>query len=522
MGEYSDNYYSWMDKMSAAQKSVIDEGIKDALAYSLSSGDISVFDSMPKIRDDIFGKRKRGRPKKEEDNVFKREGFAEGILREEKKERERKLDRLNPQPTEKLKHLQELKVKLREIGFEVEGSLKSRDEIEAMLSDIDSLRKEAGLKKIDQNFVPYGNFRNAAIDYIGKKNDFNAYMESAKECIEKNEERRADELIAAIKDEPKTLKESYQKIIDSYSDLCNALTAIIERKAGNEDFYANISEVVKAGNGLIDGEDFKAYSKRMKSLSKSREIPKTIKDTEDKIERTEKQWRSVAGISIDEFEKVKENWKRSISLLMRKSSIASNMKIYEVNTLIGGGDKNSSKRVITDGVISDHSEYFKDDIKYGCLHSITPTRRDNEIGDSFGEIVVRWKPHCVVATMTFGDSLDIESSETTFETPCLVSDASPCCFNPLKQDAVNKLKDGILDIGLESVRSIFGIPYIELQLHGEGWYKPESVASISFDCEDDIRNLSQSSIEQIIKNNIPVYIKDEKVKIADYIWSEEV
>ena len=528
MSDFSDNYYSWLDRQMSSRKICLDSfsgPIKDFLINRLESNDVQTQDSMPKIREDIFGKRKVGRPRKEpEDSVFTRDGFASGILRDETKEKARKLDRLNPQPTEKLKHLQEIAVGLREIGFDVEDSLKSRDEIEAMIADIDSLRKEAGLKKIDESYEPYGRFRTATIEYIEKKKDFKRYFEAAKESLDKQEERRADELLASLKDEPRELKDSYQKVIDTYSDLCYALTAIIDVESGDVDVSQNIGvgEIEKSGFGLIKGENLKAYSHRMKSLGRGRDVPNTIRDIDEKIENTERQWRSVAGISIDEFEKVKENWKRSVQNLMSKCSLASNMKIAAVNYLLGGlGDtdktKSEKETFTSNGIIADSGEKKSNAIKYGCLHSINPTKHDNDIGDSFGGIVVRWKPHCVVATLTFGDSLDIESSDTTFETPCLVTDASPCCFNPLKQDAVNALKDGVLDIGLESARTIFGIPYIELQFHGEGWYKPQSVDSISFWCDDDIRNLSQSAMEQIIKNRITIYVKDDNVKIADYI-----
>ena len=518
MGAFGDNYYSWMDRQIAAEKSVMDHGIKDALAYSLESGDVTVFDSMPTIRDDIFGKRKRGRPRKEEETSGKNEGFAENALKEERKEKARKLDRLNPQPTERMKHLQEIEVSLREIGWEAEDSLKSRDEIEAMISDIDSLRREAGMKKIDESFDPYGRFRRASIEYIEKKKTFRKYFDAAKESIEKQEDRKADELVASLKDDPKELKDAYQKVVDSYGQLCDALIAIIDTNRGGGDKVeaVGVSEVSKVGFGLIEGENLESYSKRMKSIGRAKDIPSTIRDIDEKTDKTERQWRSVAGISIDEFDTVKENWKRSVQGFMRKCGLASNMKIAEANRLVGGG-RELPDNENGDGIIASNGNPVKQDIKYGCLHSITPTKKDNEIGDPYGFIVVRWKPNCVVATMTFGDSIDIENSESTFESPCLVTDASPCCFNPLKQDVVNDLKKGTIDIGIETVGKMFGIPYVELQFHGKGWYKPESVESISFWCEDDLKNLSQSAVEQIVKNKIPVFIKEEQVKIADYI-----
>lgn len=532
MGAFSDNYYSWLDRMMSETSHIGSDSftgsLKDFLVNRLDDRDVSAQDSAPKIRDDIFGKRKVGRPRKDNDSVFKREGFAEGIIKEEHKEKARKLDRLNPQPTEKLKHLQDIEVGLRELGYDVADVIKSIDEIETMLADIDSLRKEAGIKKIDESFDPYAKFRDATRKYIERKNTFTKYFNAAKESLGKQEERKSEELLASLKEEPKVLKDSYQTVVDTYSKLCDSLTAIIDNSNDGDEKGERIGEgeVEKNGFGLIAGENFKSYSNRMKSIGRGKEIPKTIRDIEDKIEKTERQWRSVAGISLDEFEKVKENWKRSVQMLMTKCSLACNMKIAEVNDLLGGKELNTERkpkgREKSDGIIGDSVSKASNDVKYGCLHSITPTQRDNEIGESYGGIVVRWKKHCVVSTMTFGDSIDIESSDTTFETPCLVTDASPCCFNPLKQDAVNALKNGVLDIGLETSRTIFGIPYIELQFHGDGWYKPQSVDSISFECEDDIRNLSQSAIEQIVKNKIAVYVKDDKVKIADIegvLWS---
>ena len=527
MGEFSDNYYSWLDRQMSGTSIGIESftgTLKKYLSERLAEGEVAVQDSMPKIREDIFGKRSVGRPKKEEDEVKTRGGFAEGVLKEERKEKARKLDRLNPQPTEKLKHLQELSVGLREIGFDAEDALIGVEEIETMILDIDSLRKEAGLKKIDETFEPYFRFRSATKEYIDRKNDFKKYYDAAKESLSKQEERKSEELIETLKDEPKAIKEAYKSVVDAYSGLCDSLTSIIDMKEGKESEYKknDVSSVAGAGIGLIEGEDYKSYSKRLKALGRYKDIPKTIRDIEDRIARTERQWRSVSGLSIDEFNRVKENWRRSVRGLMEKSSLASNMKITEVNELLGWGEPEKTSRDTGEGIIAVSGDKKERYIRYGCLHALTPNTKDTDIGDAYGGIVVRWKPNCVVATMTFGDSLDIESSDTTFETPCLVTDASPCCFNPLKQDAIIALKEGVIDIGLDTARTIFGIPYIELQFHGEGWYKPQSIESISFWSEDDIRNLSQQAIDQIVKNGIGVYVKDEKVKIAEVegtIWN---
>ena len=127
--------------------------------------------------------------------------------------------------------------------------------------------------------------------------------------------------------------------------------------------------------------------------------------------------------------------------------------------------------------------------------------------------MIRWKPHKTVATMTFTDSLCLSRDGLNYVNPCLVTNPSPCCFNPENDAVVDILKKRPMNAGLAELCNLMGTPYCELQLHGEDSYNAEAIESISFGSTADVRNLSAKAIEGILTNNIPIYIGGKRIEI---------
>lgn len=142
-----------------------------------------------------------------------------------------------------------------------------------------------------------------------------------------------------------------------------------------------------------------------------------------------------------------------------------------------------------------------------------PDKEDNLTGCQYGRNVIRWKPYKTVATMTFTDSLCLARDELNYVNPCLVSDPSPCCFNPENQDMVDTFKRKAVNIGLDSICDWAGTPYVELQFHGEDQYDASAIESISFGSMNDFRNLSAKAIQKIRENNIELYVGDKPMKL---------
>ena len=144
---------------------------------------------------------------------------------------------------------------------------------------------------------------------------------------------------------------------------------------------------------------------------------------------------------------------------------------------------------------------------------MTPSNSDNLTGGQYGRNVIRWKPHKTVATMTFTDSLCLARDGLNYVTPCLVTNPSPCCFNPENSAVIDILQTRPMNAGLGELCHLMGTEYCELQLHGEDQYDVEAIDSISFGSENDVNNLSQDARARILEHRIPTFIGGKAILI---------
>ena len=548
-GEESNAREALLDALGTSEdKPTMDELVRDFLVGSLMSDAVEVFDS-------IDGERKRGRPRKEtivngevcraaDPSKCWKHGHVKESLSEKRKERARKMDRINPQPTRDLEKELDLAKDLREIGWDIEDAPDNKTDTENMVSDLDNLRREAKMKKLDESFKPFADYRKKWKEYEEFKKDAVQLHKTAETAMRRHRPDMAEEMLKSLRKRPDEIRGKYQEVLDSYNDLCDALCDILDRdgnSSGNKD--PNALEVEKNGYGMMDGENFKSYQKRIKSLGRGKEIPETIKRIDEIVAQTERRWRSVAGITKDDFDIVKANFKKTFSNLMKRCSLASNISIvglngvledhlktqhdltkkgkrfddgnFSHNAIIGGNEdmpryKFTRKCFGTERGLKE-SKYEK----YGCLHNISPVKDDNLMGGQYGHNIIRWKPHKSVATMTFTDSLCLARDGLNYVNPCLVTDPSPCCFNPENQDIIDALKRRSLNVGLDSICNMTGTPYVELQLHGEDQYDADAIESISFGSRADVANLSAQARAKIAEYRIPCFLEDKPIMIDE-------
>ena len=452
------------------------------------------------VMDEGFFKRKRGRPKKEDSSLgdLPEEKFSRRVMLEEKKKNARLKDRLNPGATREEQQKIEFNADLREIGWDLEECPGKDSDFREMEEDLASLRKEAGEPKA--TIGEEEAFTKACKDFKELKEDVLLYYGKAREFLEKNDFRRVKEYVAYLKTQPEELTKRYEGVEKAYDSLCEALCSIADadrhgRGAANPDSL----EVEKHGFGMMDGEDYADYSKRMKSIGLGREIPKTIRDIDSIVEHTERRWRSVAGISITEFNTVKDNWQKTIRMLLKKSLIASNMKIDGLNSLLSYG--------------LDFGEY---DLAYGTLQPMNPFRASVTMGGQYGDIIIKWRPYKAVSTMSFSDSISMGRGGYNHVCPSFITNPSPCSFAPEKKELVRRLRSSALDTSIEELCDMTDMPYCEIQLHGDTEdYNSEAVESIYFTSEYQICNLTIESLRAIDDNGIYLFLKDEPIRIVN-------
>lgn len=452
------------------------------------------------VMDEGFFKRKRGRPKKEDSSLgdLPDERFARMAMLEEKKKNARLKDRLNPGATKEERQQIEFNADLREIGWDLEECPGRDSDFREMEEDLDSLRKEAGEVK-----EPIGEekaFTRACKDFKGLKEEVLLYYGKAMDSLEKKDFRRVEAYVAYLKTKPAELTKLYDGVEKAYDALCEALCSIADadrngRGASNPDSL----EVEKHGFGMMDGEDYAEYSKRMKSIGLGRDIPKTIRDIDSIVEHTERRWRSVAGISITEFNAVKDNWQKTIRSLLKKSLVASNVKIDGLNRLLSYG--------------LDFGDY---DVAYGILQPMNPFRASVTMGGQYGDIIVKWKPYKAVSTMSFSDSISIGRGGYTHVCQSFLTSPSPCSFNPENKKLVWRLRSAALDASIEDLCAMTDMPYCELQFHGDSEdYNADAVEAIYFTSEYQICNLTIESLRAIDDNGISLFLNDEPIRIAN-------
>lgn len=451
--------------------------------------------------DEGFFKRKRGRPRKDSDLLsdLPEWKYSRAAMLEEKKAKARMLDRINPGATKEEQQKISYNAELREIGWDLEECPGKEKDLKELEEDLSVLRKEAG-EKDSGGIAEQVEFEKSCKDFKDLKEEVLLYYGKAKEYLGKKDFRRVEELVSYLKTKPKELSQKYDDIVERYDALCERLCAIADsdrggRGASNPDSL----EVEKQGFGMMDGEDFEEYSKRMRKIGRGKEIPKTIQGIDRIVESTERRWRSIAGVSLSDFETIKANWQKTIRRVNGKSFMSSCMKIDGLN------------RLLSDGL--DMGEY---DVGHGVLQPMNPFGNKEVMGSQYGDIIVKWKPYSVVATMSFEDSLVIGREGYNYVCQSFITSPSPCSFNPENKDLVFRLRNEVLDCGVEEVCEMAEMPYCELQFHGDSEdYNAEAVESIMFSSEYEVCNLTEESLIAIQDNNITLFVRDEPIIIKD-------
>ncbi|MBO6031747.1 MAG: hypothetical protein J6Q22_09760 [Prevotella sp.] len=450
--------------------------------------------------DEGFFKRKRGRPKKDPTTLgdLPEEKYARAAMLEDKKKRARLQDRLNPGSTEEERKKIRLNADLREIGWDLEECPGSDSDFKEMEDELRVLWKEAG--ETDGLAEERDNFDKVCKEFNALKKEAAIYYDRAKECLGKDDFRRVEELVEYLKTKPRELAGIYERVEKEYDGLCETLCSLAD--SGKREMGAaspDSLEVEKQGFGMMWGENYDRYAKRMKEIGRGREIPKSIRDEDRIVEGTERRWRSVAGVSLSDFSVIRDNWKKTIRGLMQKSFISSNLKIGGVNRLLSEG--------------LDFGDY---DVGYGLLQPMSPFGSSIEIGGQYGEIVVRWKPHRIVATMSFVDSISIGREGYDFVCQSFVTCPSPCSFDPECKALIDRLKNGAIDASIDKICGLTDMPYCEVQLHGDSEdYDAEAVDGIYFSSEYEVCNLTVEALMAIEENDISLYVKDSQIEIKD-------
>ena len=451
----------------------------------------------PTMDESIF-KRKRGRPRKDSNALsdLPEEKYARAAMLEEKKKKARLQDRINPGATKEERQKIEYNAELREIGWDLEECPGKDSEFKEIDEDLESLREEAGNPR--EPFGEDADFEKACKEFKDLKEEVVLYYGKAKEYLDKKDFRRVEEMVAYLKPKPRELTQKFESVEKAYDALCEALCTMAdadkrERGAANPDSL----EVEKRGFGMMDGEDYSDYSKRMKSIGLMKEIPKTIRDIDNIVEETERRWRSVAGISISDFNTIKENWQKTIRRLLKKSFIGSNLKIDGLNRLLSYG--------------LDFGDY---DVGYGILQPMDPFRASVTMGSQYGEIIVKWVNHKVVSTMAFVDSAFMGRGGYNYVCASFLTSPSPCSFAPENKMLLDRLRHEVLETSLEELCDMTYMPYCELQLHGDTEdYNAEAVESIMFSSEYEVCNLSAEALKAIADNGISLFVEDEQISI---------
>ena len=494
-------------------------------------------------------KRKRGRPRKVDshprqlsqeatrDRIIMA-GAGNAVARQERLELQKKRDRINPKPKGEDKAIAQLQEELRDFRYYlIEVQEPRLKELTNMEYEIGELTAESEMGDPEDVVLAYKDYKEAMEDFnlLMKRTRFQLDVMSA--LLENKEIDPAEELAVDLRNRGKELDKAYSTLYKAYDEVTEALCDIIaEAKAEKGDFKGGLSHVEKRGFGMLQGESGQSYQIRQRKLGNGKVIPKTIRLIDRKVEETEQRWRSVAGISQSDFWRIKANWRKTMRATMRKSSIAVNLTdsaldkmlvdclhsvakdLDESNwqVMVIGAKGLEAAAELTQRMYGTEKSLKADDReKYGCLHTIVPTEKDNIIGSQYGDIVVRLKPHKVVATMLCGDSLCMQRDGLNFMSPSLLCSPSPCSFSPDEKVIIDHLRTEAYDLSAVELAKLFRLAYIEIQLHGRDQYNADSIESISFGSDQDLANLSYAAYEAIQKFQIPMYIKDKPVVIAE-------
>ncbi len=480
------------------------EDVKDALVDALGRESVkdylsSCLEGEKEVFDEGFFKRGRGRPRKDDDGA--REGlpiekFARAAMLEERKKLARAKDRLTPGVSEDEKKTISFNADLREIGWDLEELKGSDADFKEMDEELASLRNEAETKAGELREEQ--ELDKAIKAFKELKEDVRLYYGKAKEFLERKDFRRVDEYVSYLKNKPKELGELFDRIEKLFDEACAALCSLADEKvSGGGENNPEAYEVERRGFGMMAGEGYSEYIKRMKSIGMGREIPKTIANVDGIVSGTERRWRSVAGISIEMFDRVKANWQKLMRRIYKSSFVGSCLKVAGVNRILELG--------------LDFGDY---DNAYAMLQPTMPFSRKHPAGSQYGGIIVKWKPHAIVATILFGDSLMVGRSGKDYICPSFITSPSPCSFNPNDRELIRKLEDGVPNFDITGLCELLDVPYCEAQLHGDiENYGADAIESIFFSSEYEVCNLSVEALSAIGENMISLYVRGVPIKI---------
>lgn len=423
-------------------------------------------------------------------------------LIEEKKEKARKLARINPGATEEEQKRIEADLKIQELAWDMELQEDVETEIKEMDIEIGVLFRECGsihgedeeLERLEKEY------RTLVSQYREKKGLIPIYLNKAHSYISKGEVQKGVDIIEATEGVYKEMTKEYEKIDEVYNRLCEEICKRIEGADSEKKTYMlGLTEEEQKSRGMIAGEDYRLYAKRMKKNGRGKDIAKTIVDIDSLADEASSRWRSIIGMSINGYENIRKNFQVTIANLLKNGRIATTLKMDGVNKALESG-----------------LAFGEHGYGLGCLQPLYPTKDDDKIGQQYGSVSIIWNPTQIVATLLLGDSIYLNSIRDNSMGMSFLTSPSPCSINTASKRLIEKLKGGALEIGVEEFNNIAEIPYIEIQMHGEEKdYGAKAIESIEFSSEYDMCNLSPKAIKAIQDNDIGILVNGSPVTLLN-------
>lgn len=418
---------------------------------------------------------------------------VEKALIEEKKEKARKLARINPGDTDEEQKRIEAGLKIQELAWDMELQDDVENEIKEMDTEIEVLFKECGSANGDDEELERleKDYKTLVSQYKEKKELIPIYLNTAHSYISNGETQKAIDIVEAAKDVYKNMTMEYEEIDEVYNRLCEAICERIEGADSEKKAYlVGLTEEEQQNRGMIAGEDFRLYAKRMKKHGKGKDIAKTIVNVDKLADEASRRWRSIIGMSINGFENVRKNFQVTMANLLKNGQIATTLKMDGVNKTLEGG-----------------LPFGEQGYGLGCLQPLSTTNEGEKIGQQYGSVSIIWNPTQIVATLLLGDSIYLSSISDNSMGMSFLTSPSPCSINTASKCLIDKLKGGALDIKVEEFNKIAEIPYIEIQLHGEAKdYGATAIERIDFSSEYDMCNLSPKAMKAIRDNDIGLFV----------------
>lgn len=398
-------------------------------------------------------------------------------------ELENKRDRLDPKNKLKDRTIWEYDSKLKEIKYALEDFPLSGKERSALSDEIRALEREA------VGYIPK-TMREA---YDKSLKDYDALCHLTEDQLRQaarmlDDEKFDDmgEMLEDLEPRKKEIEAAYENVLKEHEGLTKRLCDLIEyrtRGTNGKDGFFEPTEERREMFGMMDGENGDSYIARL--IETDQEVPDTILQIDKKVAEAESRWQRIASLSPEEMDTVKMNWRKTMASIMKRGALASNMPTVELERLLTW-------------------KHDIHEIRYGCLHTKSPTAVDLATGRQYGRNIVRWKPDSVCATFFCGDSLLLEKDGRNYCACSLVTRPSPVSFLPENTGLIDGLKKGELDVGISGLNQYACTPFIELQMHGNP--TAAAIESISFGSEADALNLSPDAIETIIGMGIRTYL----------------